>query len=177
MISVDLKITSLRTKWAHHWAESPCVSDGKWKAKSLVRQHAFSSGWPGEEKPLAARLSGVEVSLSSAIKCLPLSPMNHRITAETVHCCLKASVPLIHVSPSAHLYSPLPALVINPSDAPSYSLLTTSVPVSFVLPLVFSDSLGCLLFPGMTEHSWWIWAAAPHWHTVDKPLWKRQGFN
>lgn len=47
-----------------------------------VRRRALRSCWPGEEKPLAARLSGVEVSLSSAIKCLPLSPMNYRITGK-----------------------------------------------------------------------------------------------
>lgn len=156
-------MTPLRSEWAHRWAESPCVRDCKWKAKSPVRRRALSSGWPGEEKPLAARLSGVEVSLSSAIKCLPLSPMNHRITGETVHCCLKASVPLIHVSPPAHLCSPLPALVINPGSAPlSLSSLLLCLclspsypPLSSFLPLVQSLSW-CLPPPGMTESSWWI---------------------
>lgn len=118
LIPVHLKMTPLRTEWAHCRAEPPSVSDCKWKAKNPVRQRALSSCWAGEEKPLAARLSGVEVSLWSAIKCLPLSPMNHRITGETVHCCLKASVPLIHVSPPAQIFSPLHTLVINTGSAP-----------------------------------------------------------
>lgn len=184
VIPADLKMTPLRTEWAHGWAEPPCVSDCKWKAKSPVRQRALSSGWPGEEKPLAARLSGVEVSLSSAIKCLPLSSMNHRITGETVHCCLKASVPLIHVSPPAHLCSPLPALVINPGSAPlSFSSLLPrlrlGLPTSlFLLTYPWSSCLSrdvcpLLEWPNLPDGSW---DAAPHWHTLDWPLCRWRGY-
>lgn len=113
---------------------------------SLVRQwRALSRCWPGEEKPLAARLSGVEVSLLSAIKCLPLSSMNHRITGETVHCCLKASLPLIHVFPSCHHCSPLPALAINPDSAPSHSSFRYYVCVSVSLPFFVASYLPMLL--------------------------------
>lgn len=143
---VDLKMSPLRAEFHELMAgQNHPASDGEWKAKSPVIQRALSSCWPGEEKPLAARLSGVEVSLSSAIKCLPLSPMNHRITGETVHCCLKASVPLIHVSPPAHLCSPLPALVINPGSAPlslSSLLLYQCLALSSSL-YVFSTNYHC----------------------------------
>lgn len=165
-------------EWAHRWTKPPCVSDCKWKAKSPVRQCALSSGWPGEEKPLAARLSGVEVSLSSAIKCLPLSLMNHRITGETVHCCLKASVPLIHVSPPAHLCSPLHDLVINPGIAPLslYPLLPRlrlGLSSSLCLLTYLWSLSWCLSPPGKTEPFWWIMGcsvALPHTEALIKGI-------
>ena len=78
--------------------------------------------------------------------------MNHGITGETVHCCLKASVPLIHVFPPAHPCSPLPALVINPGSAPSLALLSLTMSASRspdLSPGLLSLSR-CLLPPGMT---------------------------
>lgn len=108
------KKTPVRIGWAHRLAY-------KWKAKCPVRQCAISSSWPGEEKPLAARLSGVDVSLSSAIKYLPLSMMNHRITGETVHCCLEVSDTCLSLHSTL---LPFATLVINPGSAPfSLSLL------------------------------------------------------
>lgn len=86
------KKDSPKIKWAHLQA---C----KWKANVPVRRCALSSGCPGEEKPLAARLSGVDVSLSSAIKYLPLSLMNHGITWKTEHCCLEAEDSCLFLHP------------------------------------------------------------------------------
>lgn len=121
------------------------------KVRTLVRQHALSSCWPGEEKLLAARLSGVEVSLSCAIECLPLSQMNHRITGETVHCCPKATVPLIHVSPAAYPCSPLPAPGCKPRQypplPPSPPYTHTQTPPSPFLP---TNSLLLCLFVSLT---------------------------
>lgn len=104
----------MRVEWAHRFAY-------KWKAKCPGRQCAISSSWPGEEKPLAARLSGVDVSLSSAIKYLPLRMMNHRITGETVHCCLEVSDTCLSLHSTL---LPFATVVINPGSAPlSLSLL------------------------------------------------------
>ena len=130
------------------------------KANSLVRQHTLSNGWPGEEKPLAARLSGIEVSLSSAIKCPPLSPMNHRVTGETVHCCLKASVPLIHVPPHHPPLLPFAHPGHKPRQCPPLTLLSITMssylPLPSHPPLVFLSLSWCLPPPGMTELSWWM---------------------
>lgn len=134
---------------------TPCVSGYKWEAKSPVRRCTLSSGWPGEEKPPAARLSGVEVSLSSAIKYLPLSLMNRRITGETVHCCLKASVPLIHVSPRRPPLFPFARPGHKPSQRPS----SHPPPVAMSGSLYFASVFSTSEVPALLEwpnHLWWI---------------------
>lgn len=96
------------------------------------------------KKPLAAKLSGVKVSLSSAIKCLPLSPMNCRITGETVHCCLKASMPVIHVSPPRPPLLPFARPRHKPRQCPPLSLLSVTMSASRPFYLCLSSYLWSL---------------------------------
>lgn len=126
------------------------------KVKTPVRQCALRSHWPVEEKPLAARLSGVEVSLSSAIECLPFNLMNHGITGETEHCCLKASVALIHVSPPT---LPFARPGHKPSRCPplahfsvSVSQLSLSHSTSSWPNVIFPPTYFCPI----QEWTWWL---------------------